>query len=130
MPHAGAPKALREAFEGAAERAAASQAEPSEPQQPLPARQKAAAATFLGRKEAPAPPPPAKQQPRPAAGTAAEPKLTKAAARGAKRTSDAVGYGEETQTEYVAIPPSAKRAKRDALTEHQRETAARQRQGA
>ncbi len=103
--HAGVPKPLRQAFESARERAAASQAEP-------------------------APPPAAGQQQAPAAARAAEPEGAKATAKSAKRDCAAAGYGEETQTEYVAIPPAAKRAKRGALTEHQRETAARQRQGA
>ena len=39
-------------------------------------------------------------------------------------------FGEETQTEYVRIAPAPKkRPRRDALTEHQRETALLQRQG-
>lgn len=36
---------------------------------------------------------------------------------------------EDSQTEYVVIPPKAKKRSRDLLTEHQREVAQRQRQG-
>lgn len=36
---------------------------------------------------------------------------------------------EDSQTEYVVIPPKSKKRSRDLLTEHQREVAHRQRQG-
>lgn len=37
--------------------------------------------------------------------------------------------GEDSQTEYIVIPPKVKKRSRDLLTEHQREVAQRQRQG-
>ena len=38
-------------------------------------------------------------------------------------------WGDESQTEYVTIPPKTKKRDRDALTDHQREIRQRQRQG-
>ena len=38
-------------------------------------------------------------------------------------------WGDESQTEYVIIPPKTKKRDRDALTDHQREIRQRQCQG-
>ena len=48
---------------------------------------------------------------------------------GAGKRSKRGRVDEDSQTEYIVIPPKAKKRSRDLLTEHQREVAQRQRQG-
>ncbi len=129
---------MTEALARAKQLAAASQAEDSElqaaqqqqqQQQQFAAQRGAVSAmqSFLGAHAEPAAEP-AKT----GSGERDVPPVPGAARAAGKRERPAAAcFGDETQTEYVRIEPAPrKRPRTDALTEHQRETAALQRQGA
>ena len=71
----------------------------------------------------------------PTAGTADPSSGKPAPGKGTAAAAAAAGqsliraWGAESQTEYAAIPPKAKKRDRDALTDRQREVRQRQRQG-